>query len=171
MRVLITPEQLAQRVCELGQHISSDYVDQDLHLVCVLRGGFVFLADLIRQISVPCSIDFLATSSYGSSTESNGVVRILKDLDTPIAGRTVLLVDDIVDTGFTLDYLCRILCERSPDSLRVCVLLNKEERREVEVEISYVGFSIPNEFVVGYGIDYNEVYRNLPYIGIYKNIT
>ena len=165
-RILITPEQLRQRTRELGQQISRDYTGQDLHLICVLKGGVVFLVDLMRQIGIPHSIDFLATSSYGSATESSGVVRILKDLDAPIEGRNVLIVDDIIDSGLTIDYLCRILRARMPASLRICTLLDKKERREVEVPLNYIGFDIPNEFVVGYGMDFGEVYRNLPYVGV-----
>ena len=165
-RILITPEQLHQRTRELGQQISRDYAGKDLHLICVLKGGVVFLVDLMRQIGIPHSIDFLATSSYGSATESSGVVRILKDLDAPIEGRNVLIVDDIIDSGLTIDYLCRILRARMPASLRICTLLDKKERREVEVPLDYIGFDIPNEFVVGYGMDFGEVYRNLPFVGV-----
>lgn len=165
-RVLITEEQIRQRVAELGSLISKDYEGKDLTLICILKGGILFLADLMRAITIPLSVDFMATSSYGASTESSGVVRILKDLDMAIDARHVLLVEDIIDTGHTLDYLVRILQERQPASLRICTLLNKPTRREVEISLDYVGFDIPNEFVVGYGLDYNEIYRNLPYIGI-----
>ncbi len=166
LRVFITEEALKARVSELGAEISRDYEGQDLLLVAVLKGSVVFLADLMRQITIPHSIDFMATSSYGAATESSGIVRILKDLDVPIIERNVLIVEDIVDTGHTLTYLRRLLLERQPASLRVATLLDKRERREVEVPLDYIGFEIPNEFVVGYGLDYAELYRNLPYIAI-----
>ena len=166
--ILITEEQLRQRTRELGGQISRDYDGKDLHLICVLKGGATFLVDLMRQISIPHSIDFMATSSYGSATESSGVVRILKDLDAPIEGRNVLIVDDIIDSGLTIAYLRRILLERMPTSLRICTLLDKKERREVEVPLDYIGFAIPNEFVVGYGMDFREIYRNLPFVGVLK---
>jgi hypoxanthine phosphoribosyltransferase len=166
--VLISEEQIQACVRDLGARISEDYRGRDLTLVCVLKGGIVFLADLIRAISVPLSLDFMATSSYGFSTESSGVVRILKDLDMNIEGKNILVVEDIIDTGHTLNYLMRILRERRPSSLRMCTLLNKPSRREVEITLDYLGFDIPNEFVVGYGLDFNENYRNLPYIGVLK---
>jgi hypoxanthine phosphoribosyltransferase len=167
--ILITGEQIAQRTRELAQEISRDYEGQDLLLVCVLKGGIVFLVDLMRELTVPHSVDFMATSSYGASTESSGVVRLLKDLDDPIARRHVLIVEDIIDSGRTLDYLTRILKERGPASLRICTLLNKPERRRVEIPIDYVGFDISNKFVIGYGLDYNEIYRNLPFVGVLKS--
>ncbi len=165
---LITEAQLQRRVAELGAAISRDYEGRDLLLVAVLKGSVVFLADLIRHITIPHSIDFMATSSYGAATESSGIVRILKDLDMPITGRNVLIVEDIVDTGHTLAYLRRLLLEREPASLRVVTLLDKRERREVDVPLDYVGFVVPNAFVVGYGLDYAELYRNLPYIAVPK---
>ncbi len=165
---LITEEQLQRRVAELGAEISRDYEGRDLLLVAVLKGSVVFLADLMRHITTPHSIDFMATSSYGAATESSGIVRILKDLDMPITGRNVLIVEDIVDTGHTLAYLRRLLLEREPASLRVVTLLDKRERREVDVPLDYVGFVVPNAFVVGYGLDYAELYRNLPYIAVPK---
>ncbi len=167
-RVLITEEELQARIAELGEQISRDYKGRPLLLVAVLKGSVMFLADLMRAIQIPHAIDFMATSSYGNDVESSGVVRILKDLDEPIEGKDVLLVEDIIDTGRTLDYLLRILEERRPKSLRVCTLLDKRERREVEVPIDYVGFVIPNEFVIGYGLDYAQIYRNLPFIGVLK---
>lgn len=167
-KILISESQIQDRVRELGAHISTDYSGKDLLLVCVLKGGVLFLSDLLRAITIPVSIDFMATSSYGESTESSGVVRIIKDLDIPIEGRDVLIIEDIIDTGHTLDYLLRILDERTPASLRICALLNKVERREVEIQVDYIGFEIPNEFVVGYGLDYDEHYRNLPYVGVLK---
>ncbi len=168
LEVYITEEALQKRVAELGAQISKDYEGKDLLLVAVLKGSVVFLADLMRQITIPHSIDFMATSSYGAATESSGIVRILKDLDIPIIGRNVLIVEDIVDTGHTLSYLRRLLLEREPASLRVVTLLDKRERREVDVPLDYVGFVVPNAFVVGYGLDYAELYRNLPYIAIPK---
>ncbi|MGC8879734.1 MAG: hypoxanthine phosphoribosyltransferase [Anaerolineae bacterium] len=167
-RILITEEDLRQRTRELGQQISRDYQGKDLHLICVLKGGVTFLVDLMREICVPHSIDFMATSSYGDATETSGVVRILKDLDIPIAGRNVLIVDDIIDSGLTIAYLRRILLERQPASLRICTLLNKKERRVVDVPLDYIGFDIPNEFVVGYGMDFRELYRNLRFVGVLK---
>ncbi len=167
-RILITEEELRRRTRELGQQISRDYQGKDLHLICVLKGGVTFLVDLMREICIPHSIDFMATSSYGDATETSGVVRILKDLDIPIAGRNVLIVDDIIDSGLTIAYLRRILLERQPASLRICTLLNKKERRVVDVPLDYIGFDIPNEFVVGYGMDFRELYRNLRFVGVLK---
>lgn len=167
-RILITEQELRRRIAELGEQISNDYQGRPLLLVAVLKGSVLFMADLMRAIHIPHSIDFMATSSYGSGTQSSGVVRILKDLDEPIEGKDVLLVEDIIDTGHTLDYLLRILEERHPNSLRVCALLDKRERREVDVPVHYVGFTIPNEFVIGYGLDYAQIYRNLPFIGVLK---
>jgi hypoxanthine phosphoribosyltransferase len=166
--ILITEEQIRQRTRELAQAISRDYSGQDLHLICVLKGGVVFLVDLMRELSVAHSVDFMATSSYGADTKTSGVVRILKDLDKSIEGRNVLIVEDIIDTGYTLDYLMRILRERGPASLRICTLLNKPERREVDIAVDYIGFNIPNKFVIGYGLDFNEYYRNLPFVGVLK---
>ena len=167
-KILISKEQLKQRTEELAAQISHDYEGKDLQLICVLKGGVVFLVDLMRELTIPHTIDFMVTSSYGASTESSGVVRILKDLDNPIHGRHVLIVDDIIDSGRTVDYLIRILHERGPASLRICTLLNKPDRREVEVHLDYIGFDIPNEFVIGYGMDFAEKYRNLPFIGVLK---
>jgi hypoxanthine phosphoribosyltransferase len=162
--ILIPSDQLQQRVAELGAEISRDYFGRDLLLLSVLKGSVIFLADLMRNLSIPHAIDFMATTSYGMAQESSGVVRILKDLDAPIAGRDVLIVEDIIDTGRTLDYLVRILGARRPRSLRICTLLNKPSRREVDVKVDYVGFDIPNLFVLGYGLDLEELYRNLPFI-------
>jgi hypoxanthine phosphoribosyltransferase len=166
--ILISEEQIRQRTRELAQEISRDYEGRDLHLICVLKGGVVFLVDLMKELTVPHSVDFMATSSYGAETESSGVVRILKDLDDPIAGRNVLIVEDIIDSGHTLDYLTRILRQREPASLRVCTLLDKQERREVDVPIDYVGFNIDNKFVYGYGLDLDQLYRNLPFVAVFK---
>jgi hypoxanthine phosphoribosyltransferase len=164
--ILITPERLQKRIAELGAQISNDYAGEDLLLLAVLKGSVVFLSDLMRQIAVPHAIDFMATSSYGTGMESSGVVRILKDLDAPIEGRNVLIVEDIIDTGRTLDYLMRILHARLPRSLRICALLDKATRREVPVQVDYTGFEIPDKFVFGYGLDYAELYRNLPYVAV-----
>jgi len=163
-RVLISPEELDRRVQELGAEISRDYAGKDLVMVGVLRGAVIFIADLLRALEVPCEIDFMAVSSYGSSRDSSGVVRILKDLDDSITGRDVLIVEDIVDSGLTLNYLMRNLQARDPASIEVCSLLTKPERRRVEIPMKYVGFEIPNTFVVGYGLDYAQRYRNLDYV-------
>ena len=166
--VLVDQATLQRRVCELGRNISQEYAGKDLLLVSVLKGSIVFMADLIRAISIPHEIDFLATSSYGSGVVHSGAVRILKDLNISIENRHVLLIEDIIDSGNTLSYLLRMLQERQPASIRIMSLLDKPERREADVKVDWVGFSIPNEFVVGYGLDYNEIYRNLPYIGVLK---
>ncbi len=168
-KILITREQLAARITESGQTISRDYAGKDLILVCVLKGGVLFLSDLVRAIRAPHAIDFMAISSYGGArTESSGVVRILMDLNVSIEGRNVLIVEDIIDTGRTLTYITENLRTRNPASLKICTLLNKPSRRQVPVALDYVGFDIPNEFVVGYGLDYNELYRNLPFVGVLK---
>jgi hypoxanthine phosphoribosyltransferase len=164
--VLIDRETLQRRISELGEEISADYAGRDLLLVGVLKGAVFFMADLMRGLTIPCEIDFMAISSYGDSTDSSGVVRILKDLDINIEGRDVLVVEDIIDSGLTLSYLMRNLEAREPASLEICALLTKPERREIEVPVRYVGFEIPNRFVIGYGLDFAERYRNLPYVGI-----
>jgi hypoxanthine phosphoribosyltransferase len=164
--VLIDQEALQRRIAELGDEISADYAGRDLLLVGVLKGAVFFMADLMRGLSIPCEIDFMAISSYGDSTDSSGVVRILKDLDINIEGRDVLVVEDIIDSGLTLSYLMRNLEAREPASLEICALLTKPERREIEVPVRYVGFEIPNRFVIGYGLDFGERYRNLPYVGV-----
>jgi hypoxanthine phosphoribosyltransferase len=167
--ILIGEKELQARIAELGQAISSDYQGKDLLAVCILRGAVIFLSDLTRHITVPHEIDFMAVSSYGGTrTESSGVVRIVMDLKTNIQGRDVLIVEDIVDSGLTLSYIISNLKTRRPASLRVCVLLNKQERREVDVPLDYVGFDIPDKFVIGYGLDYDEKYRNLSFIGVLK---
>ena len=164
---LIDEERLQARIKELGQQISADYAGQNLLLLCILKGGVLFLSDLMRQISIPHEIDFLAVSSYGREVrESTGVVRILKDLDEPIAGRSVLIVEDIVDTGHTLAYIINILQARQPASLKICTLLDKKERRQVEIPVDYTGFVIPDKFVFGYGLDLDEKLRNLPFIAV-----
>ncbi len=166
--ILVDEATIQQRVSEIGAAISQAYAGKDLVLVSVLKGSIIFMADLVRSITVPHEIDFMATSSYGAATSSSGVVRILKDLNVSIQGRNVLVVEDIIDSGHTLTYLLRLLSERQPASLRIVTLLDKPERRAVHIDVDWVGFSIPNEFVVGYGLDYNELYRNLPYIGVLK---
>ena len=167
-RVLVSEEQLAQRVKEIAARIDADYAGKEPLLVSVLRGSFVFMADLVRQITLPCTVDFMAVSSYGSGTTSSGQVKIIKDLSEPIEGRDVLVVEDILDSGNTLSYLLKLLEARHPASIRLCTLLDKPERRTKPVAVQYTGFTIPDEFVVGYGLDYDEKYRNLPYIGILK---
>ncbi len=162
--ILIEPDVLASRVAELGEAVSRDYAGKDLVLVGVLKGAVFFMADLMRRISVPCELDFMAVSSYGAATSSSGVVRMLKDLDASIEGRHVLIVEDIIDSGLTLSYLMEILNSRRPASLEVCALLTKPERAEVQIDCRYIGFEIPNRFVVGYGLDYAERFRNLDFI-------
>jgi hypoxanthine phosphoribosyltransferase len=162
--MLVQPDELAQRVRQLGEEISRDYADRDLVLIGVLKGAIFFLSDLMRAISVPCEVDFMAVASYGSATDSSGVVRILKDLDASIEGRDVLIVEDIVDSGLTLNYLLRNLQARGPASLEVCALLTKPDRRKVDTPTRYVGFEIPNRFAIGYGLDHAERYRNLPFV-------
>jgi len=168
-QILITEKALQARIAELGEAISADYQGRNFLAVCILRGAVIFLADLTRRITVPHEIDFMAVSSYGGGrTESSGVVRILMDLMTNIRGRDVLVVEDIVDTGLTLTYIIDNLRTRRPASLRTCALLNKQARRLVDVSVDYVGFDIPDKFVVGYGLDYGEKYRNLPFVGVLK---
>jgi hypoxanthine phosphoribosyltransferase len=166
--ILVQQDDLAHRVRELGAEISRDYAGRDLFLVGVLKGAVFFLSDLMRSLEPECEVDFMAVASYGSSTDSSGVVRILKDLDATIEGRDVLIVEDIVDSGLTLSYLLRTLNARNPASLEVCALLTKPERRKVDLPIRYVGFEIPNRFAVGYGLDLAERYRNLPYVAAVK---
>jgi hypoxanthine phosphoribosyltransferase len=164
--ILIDEETLAARVAELGAEVSVDYQGRDLLLIGVLKGAVFFMADLMRHLTVPCEVDFMAISSYGASTDSSGIVRILKDLDINIEGRDVLVVEDIIDSGLTLSYLMRNLESREPTSLEVCALLTKPARREIDVPVRYVGFEIPNKFVVGYGLDFAERYRNLRDVAI-----
>jgi hypoxanthine phosphoribosyltransferase len=164
--VLIDRETLAGRVAELGAEISADYEGRDLLLIGVLKGAVFFMADLMRHLTVPCEVDFMAISSYGDATDSSGIVRILKDLDINIEGRHVLVVEDIIDSGLTLSYLMRNLESREPESLEICALLTKPSRREIDVAVRWIGFEIPNKFVIGYGLDFAERYRNLPYVGV-----
>ncbi|MSP12790.1 MAG: hypoxanthine phosphoribosyltransferase [Chloroflexi bacterium] len=166
--ILISRETIERRVHELGAQIAHDYAGQTPILVCILKGGMMFLADLMRAIAEPVEIDFMAISSYGSSMESSGVVRILMDLESNIEGRHVLIVEDIIDTGHTLSYIIENLSTRRPASLHICTLLDKPDRREVDISLDYVGFNIPNKFVIGYGLDYAEKYRNLPFVAVLK---
>lgn len=167
-RVLLTEGQLQERVGQMGEEISRDYAGKNLLLVSVLKGSVVLMADLMRAISVSCKIDFLAVSSYGSSTRTSGNVKLLKDLDHPVDGMDILLVEDILDSGLTLHYIREMLDTRGAASIKICTLLDKPERRKADIHADYVGFTVPDAFVVGYGLDYAEHYRNLPYIGILK---
>lgn len=166
--ILLSEEQITQRVAELGRRLAADYDGRFPVLVSVLKGSIVFLADLVRSMPVPLSVDLMELSSYGAATESSGQVRILKDLSGPIEGRDVIVVEDIIDTGLTLNYLLKYLHDRGPASVRICCLLDKPARRLAEIEIDYRGFTIPDRFVIGYGLDYDERYRNLPYIGVLR---
>jgi hypoxanthine phosphoribosyltransferase len=168
-QILINEEQLQQRVAAVAAAIEADYAEEeDLLLICVLKGGYVFLSDLSRALKRPHHLDFMGISSYGSSTKSRGAVQIIMDLKQPLAGRNVLIVEDIIDSGHTLSYLRQNLLARQPASLKICTLLNKPSRREVDVTVDYIGFDIPDEFVVGYGLDFDELYRNLPFIAVLK---
>ena len=166
IRVLLTEEEVERRIQEIGAKISEDYADKEIHLICVLKGGSYFMCELSKRITVPVTLDFMSVSSYGSDTKSSGVVKIVKDLDDSIKDKNVLVVEDIVDSGRTLNYLLEMLRKREPASVKLCTLLDKPSRRVVDVEVNYTGFEIPDEFVVGYGLDYDQKYRNLPYIGI-----
>lgn len=166
IRVLIPEEEVDKRIKEIGEQISRDYAGKEVHLVCVLKGGSFFLCELAKRITVPVSLDFMSVSSYGSDTMSSGVVKIVKDLDEPIKGKDVIVVEDIIDSGRTLSYLLEMMKDRQPASLHLCTLLDKPDRRVVDVKVDYTGFQIPDEFVVGYGLDYAQKYRNLPYIGV-----
>ncbi len=166
VRVLLSEEEVDARIKAIGEQISKDYEGKEVHLICVLKGGSFFMCELAKRISVPVSIDFMSVSSYGSETKSSGVVKIVKDLDETIMGKDVIVIEDIIDSGRTLSYLLEMLKDRKPASLRLCTLLDKPDRRVVDVNIDYTGFAIPDEFVVGYGLDYAQKYRNLPYIGV-----
>lgn len=166
IRVLLSEEEVDKRIKEIGEQISKDYTGKQVHLVCVLKGGSFFMCELAKRITVPVSFDFMSVSSYGGETKSSGVVKIVKDLDEPLKDKDVIIVEDIVDSGRTLSYLMEMLKDRGPSSLRLCTLLDKPDRRVVDVPVDYTGFQIPDEFVVGYGLDYDQKYRNLPYIGI-----
>jgi hypoxanthine phosphoribosyltransferase len=167
--VLIEEDALQGRIADLGREISEDYRGRDLLLIGVLKGAVFFMADLMRRIEIPCEVDFMAISSYGAGVDSSGVVRILKDLDVSIEGRNVLVVEDIIDSGLTLSYLLRNLEAREPASLEICALLTKPARREIDIECRYIGFEIPNRFVIGYGLDFAERYRNLPFVGVIRD--
>ena len=166
INVLLSEEEVDAKIKAIGEQISKDYEGKEVHLICVLKGGSFFMCELAKRISVPVSLDFMSVSSYGSDTKSSGVVKIVKDLDESIRGKDVIVVEDIIDSGRTLSYLMEMLADRGPSSMRLCTLLDKPDRRVVDVKVDYSGFSIPDEFVVGYGLDYDQKYRNLPYIGI-----
>lgn len=165
IKILISEGELQEKIAELGAQISMDYAGKEIVLLCVLKGGVMFMTDLAKHITIPMSMDFMAVSSYGNEFKSSGVVKIVKDLDESIQNKHILIVEDIIDTGRTLQYLIKILTERNPASLRLCTLLDKPEQREAEVHVDYVGFTIPNHFVLGYGLDYKQLHRNLPFIG------
>ena len=164
--VMISEEEISKRIKELGEKISEDYKGKSVHLICILKGGVFFMSELAKRISIPVTMDFMCCSSYGNSTETSGVVKIVKDLDSPIEGKDVIVVEDIVDTGITLNYLLDNLNKRMPASLALCTLLNKPSGRKVDVKVDYYGFDVPDKFIVGYGLDYAQKYRNLPYIGV-----
>lgn len=168
VEVLLTEKEVDDRIQAIGEQISRDYAGRQVHLVCVLKGGSFFMCELAKRITVPVSLDFMSVSSYGSDTKSSGVIKIVKDLDESLKDKDVIVVEDIVDSGRTLSYLLKMLQARGPKSLALCTLLDKPERRVVEVKVDYTGFQIPDEFVVGYGLDYDQRYRNLPYIGVVK---
>ena len=168
VEIMLTEEEVDNRIREIGEQISKDYAGKMVHLICVLKGGSFFMTELAKRITVPVSLDFMSVSSYGGSTKSSGVVRIVKDLDEPLEGKDVLVVEDIVDSGRTLSYLLDMLRDRNPESVKLCTLLDKPDRRVVDVHVDYTGFQIPDEFVVGYGLDYDQKYRNLPYIGVVR---
>lgn len=166
IRIFLTEEEVDRKIQEMGEQISRDYAGKQVHLICILKGGSFFMCELAKRITVPVSLDFMSVSSYGGDTKSSGVVKIVKDLDDAIQGKDVIVVEDIIDSGRTLSYLMEMLENRNPASLKLCTLLDKPDRRVVDVDVDYTGFSIPDEFVVGYGLDYDQKYRNLPYIGI-----
>ncbi|MCI7182152.1 MAG: hypoxanthine phosphoribosyltransferase [Lachnospiraceae bacterium] len=170
IRVLVPEEEVDAKIAELGEKISEDYAGKQVHLICILKGGVFFMCELAKRITVPVSMDFMCVSSYGDDTSSSGIVRIAKDLDESIQGKDVLIVEDIIDSGRTLYYLMDVLEKRNPNSIRLCTLLDKPERRVKDVKVDYVGFDIPDEFVVGYGLDYAQKYRNLPYIGVVEGL-
>ncbi len=168
IEVLLSEEEVDARIQEIGDMISKDYAGKEVHLICVLKGGSFFMCELAKRITVPVSLDFMSVSSYGADTKSSGVVKIVKDLDESLTGKHVLVVEDIVDSGRTLSHLLKMLKDRGPADVRLCTLLDKPDRRVVDVKVDYTGFQIPDEFVVGYGLDYDQKYRNLPYIGVVK---
>lgn len=166
LETLISEEELQARIAQLGEQISRDYEGKELVILCILKGGVMFMTDLVKHITVPLKMEFMVVSSYGDEYKSSGIVKIIKDLDEPIQGKHVLIVEDIIDSGRTLNYLKKMLGEREPESLKLCTLLNKEEQRETPVEVDYTGFKVGDEFVIGYGLDYKQYYRNLPYIAV-----
>ncbi|MCR5799638.1 MAG: hypoxanthine phosphoribosyltransferase [Lachnospiraceae bacterium] len=168
VEMFLSEEKVDKRIKEMGEQISRDYAGKNVHLICVLKGGSFFMCELAKRITIPVTLDFMSVSSYGGGTESSGVIRIVKDLDEPLEGKDVIIVEDIIDSGRTLKHLMKLLESRKPASLRLCTLLDKPDRRVVDVNVDYTGFAIPDEFVVGYGLDYDQMYRNLPYIGIVK---
>lgn len=170
IKVLVSEEEVDRRTRELGEQISKDYAGKQLHLICVLKGGVFFMCELAKRITVPVSMDFMSVSSYGDDTKSSGVVKIVKDLDESLEGKEVLIIEDIIDSGRTLSYLMEVLKARKPNSLRLCTLLDKPDRRVKEVTVDYTGFAIPDKFVVGYGLDYAQKYRNLPYVGVVEGV-
>ena len=170
IRVMISEEEVDAKIAELGKQISEDYAGESVHLLCILKGSVFFTCELAKRISVPVSLDFMSVSSYGDGTKSSGIVKIAKDLDETIEGKNVIVIEDIIDSGRTLHYLLDVLQKRNPKSMKLCTLLNKPDRRVVDVKVDYTGFSIPDEFVVGYGLDYAQKYRNLPYIGVVEGL-
>ena len=166
IRVLLTEEEVNEKIKKIGEQVSKDYAGKSVHMICVLKGGVFFTCELAKRLNMPVSMDFMSVSSYGAGTVSSGVVRIIKDLDEPLEGKNVLIVEDIIDSGRTLSHLKKLLGQRNPASLKICTLLDKPERRVVDVDVEYVGFQIEDKFVVGYGLDYDQQYRNLPYIGV-----
>lgn len=170
IKVLVSEKDVDARIEELGRKISEDYAGKQVHLICILKGGVFFMCELAKRITVPVSMDFMSVSSYGDGTSSSGIVKIVKDLDDALEGKNVIIVEDIIDSGRTLFYLMDVLQKRNPNSMRLCTLLDKPERRVKDVKVDYVGFDIPDEFVVGYGLDYAQKYRNLPYIGVVEGV-
>jgi hypoxanthine phosphoribosyltransferase len=166
IKVLVSEEEVDKRIKEIGEQISKDYEGQEVHVICILKGGVFFMCELAKRITLPLSMDFMSVSSYGNEKQSSGVVKIVKDLDEALDGKNVIIVEDIIDSGRTLSYLVEILNKRNPNSVKICTLLDKPERRVSDVKVDYVGFNIPDEFVVGYGLDYKQKYRNLPFIGV-----
>ena len=166
IRVLLGEEEVNKRINEVAEQINKDYAGKDIHLICILKGGVFFTCELAKRLTIPVSMDFMSVSSYGAGTVSSGVVKIIKDLDEPLEGKDVLIVEDIIDSGRTLSHLVKLLGQRNPKTMTLCTLLDKPDRRVVDVDVEYTGFTIPDEFVVGYGLDYDQKYRNLPYIGV-----
>ena len=166
IRVLLTEEEVNKKISEVAAQINKDYEGKEVHLICILKGGVFFTCELAKRLTIPVSLDFMSVSSYGSGTKSSGVVKIIKDLDEPLEGKNVIIVEDIIDSGRTLAYLIEVLKQRNPKNIELCTLLDKPDRRVVDVDVEYTGFTIPDEFVVGYGLDYDQKYRNLPYIGV-----